>query len=90
MTKSYDKITHPLTFFKDWTADKFKFWLKLDKYGMLRNYPKEQYVVDVYFTVEPFEELGYLQDICLEELVKLKQLNLIKNESRNDTGKPVH
>lgn len=73
----YEEITHPLNFFDGWDVEQFKFWLRLNEYGLVMNHPRENDVLAVLNAVEPFEELGYLQDICLQELITLKKLNLI-------------
>ena len=77
LEQHYEAIIHPLNFFKDFTPEKFKEWLKIDEYGNEMNYPREEDVIAVYNAIESYEELGYLQDICLQQLIELKNLNLI-------------
>lgn len=77
----YEDVTHPLNFFEGWSEEEFKFWLRLDEYGLVMSHPREDDILAVLEMVQPFEELGYLQNICLQELVTLEKLNLIKSKN---------
>lgn len=78
------QILYPPDFFQGWTDRQFIDWLHLDEYGNKMEHPRENDVLAVLNTVEPFGELGFFYDICLQELIKLKQQNLINNESNNN------
>lgn len=69
------QILHPLNFFKDWTEEEFREWLYIDEYGNRMPHPREIDVLKVLKKIEPFGELVKFYDICLEELIKLKQHN---------------
>lgn len=73
-----DGIYHPLNYFENFNSQKFKIWLRIDKWGNKMDHPREEDILAVLEMVQPFVELTYLEEICLQELITLKKLKLIK------------
>lgn len=65
-------VIHPLNLFDGWSEEEFREWLKIDMYGNTQPQPNEKDVVNVLNMVEGYPELEYLYDICLQELIKIK------------------
>lgn len=64
--------SHPVNLFREWSTEKFEKSLRTDEYGVTHSNHSENMLKLMLNVLEPFGELGHFYDICLEQLIKIK------------------